>query len=54
MPRIDDAVTRILTAKFELGLFEKPYADRTFLPDIGSDAHRAVAHAGPYASRWYC
>ena len=43
MSRIDDAVTRILAAKFELGLFEKPNADRTFLPDVGSDAHRAVA-----------
>ena len=27
--RIDDAVTRILTAKFELGLFEHPFTDRT-------------------------
>ena len=41
--RIDDAVTRILTKKFELGLFEHPYADRTHINDIGSDAHRAVA-----------
>ena len=29
--RIDDAVRRILTKKFELGLFEHPYADRTHL-----------------------
>ena len=41
--RIDDAVTRILTKKFELGLFEHPFADRTHLDDVGSDAHRAVA-----------
>jgi beta-glucosidase len=41
--RIDDAVSRILTAKFELGLFEHPYTDRTHLSDIGSAAHRAVA-----------
>ena len=41
--RIDDAVTRILTKKFELGLFEHPYADRTHLDEIGSAAHRAVA-----------
>jgi beta-glucosidase len=41
--RIDDAVRRILRKKFELGLFEKPYADRTNIPAIGSDAHRAVA-----------
>jgi beta-glucosidase len=41
--RIDDAVSRILTAKFELGLFEHPFTDRTHLGDIGSPAHRAVA-----------
>ncbi|MBS1935689.1 MAG: glycoside hydrolase family 3 C-terminal domain-containing protein, partial [Bacteroidetes bacterium] len=27
MKRIDDAVSRVLRAKFELGLFEKPYVD---------------------------
>ena len=43
MGRIDDAVSRILTAKFELGLFEHPYTDRTHLDEIGSPAHRAVA-----------
>ena len=43
MARIDDAVSRILTKKFELGLFEHPYTDRTNLPDIGSPAHRAIA-----------
>lgn len=43
MARIDDAVSRILTKKFELGLFEHPYTDRTNLPAIGSPAHRAVA-----------
>ncbi|WP_435972464.1 glycoside hydrolase family 3 protein [Streptomyces sp. Qhu_M48] len=41
--RIDDAVSRVLTQKFRLGLFEKPYADTTNLPSIGSPAHRAVA-----------
>ncbi|MGW2052613.1 glycoside hydrolase family 3 protein [Streptomyces sp. NPDC001840] len=41
--RIDDAVSRILEQKFRLGLFEKPYADTTNLPQIGSPAHRAVA-----------
>ncbi|MFH9727649.1 glycoside hydrolase family 3 protein [Streptomyces sp. NPDC017254] len=41
--RIDDAVARILTQKFRLGLFEKPYADTTNLPSIGSPEHRAVA-----------
>ncbi|MDT0548915.1 MULTISPECIES: glycoside hydrolase family 3 N-terminal domain-containing protein [Streptomyces] len=41
--RIDDAVSRILTAKFRLGLFEKPYADTSNLDRIGSAGHRAVA-----------
>ncbi|MEE4494779.1 glycoside hydrolase family 3 protein [Streptomyces sp. BE230] len=41
--RIDDAVTRILTQKFRLGLFEKPYADTTNLDKVGSAEHRAVA-----------
>ncbi|WP_395694207.1 glycoside hydrolase family 3 protein [Nocardioides sp.] len=37
--RIDDAVSRILTAKFELGLFEHPLTDRTHLKQVGSKAH---------------
>ncbi len=41
--RIDDAVSRILTAKFELGLFEHPFTDRRNLDQVGSKAHRAVA-----------
>ncbi|MFJ1704930.1 glycoside hydrolase family 3 protein [Kitasatospora sp. NPDC088346] len=43
MSRIDDAVSRILRAKFDLGLFEHPYTDRTNIGTIGSPAHRAVA-----------
>ena len=43
MARIGDAVSRILTKKFELGLFEHPYTDRTHIGDIGSPAHRALA-----------
>ncbi len=43
MGRIDDAVTRILRAKFELGLFEHPYTDRGNMDTIGSPAHRTVA-----------
>ncbi|WP_435837955.1 glycoside hydrolase family 3 protein [Streptantibioticus parmotrematis] len=43
MSRIDDAVSRILRAKFELGLFEHPYTDRRNIGTIGSPAHRAVA-----------
>ncbi len=41
--RIDDAVTRILTAKFELGLFEHPLTNRRNIDTIGSKAHRKVA-----------
>jgi beta-glucosidase len=43
MARINDAVRRILRAKFELGLFEHPYTDRTHLREVGDRAHRAVA-----------
>jgi beta-glucosidase len=43
MARIDDAVKRILSAKFELGLFEEPFADRRLLASIGSGEHREVA-----------
>ena len=43
MSRINDAVRRILTKKFELGLFEHPFTDRRNIDDIGSRAHRAVA-----------
>jgi beta-glucosidase len=41
--RVDDAVSRILTKKFQLGLFERPYADTRGAAAIGSAAHRAVA-----------
>lgn len=43
MSRIDDAVTRILNAKFALDLFNHPYTDRTYTTQVGSPAHRAVA-----------
>ncbi len=43
MSRIDDAVSRILTAKFELGLFEHPLTNRKNIDTIGSKAHRKVA-----------
>jgi beta-glucosidase len=43
MARINDAVRRILRVKFELGLFDHPYTDRTHLSDVGSRAHRRVA-----------
>ena len=41
--RVDDAVTRILTAKFALDLFNHPFTDRTFTAQVGSDAHRTLA-----------
>ncbi|MGW2745837.1 glycoside hydrolase family 3 protein [Streptomyces sp. NPDC001450] len=41
--RIDDAVSRILTQKFRLGLFEHPYADTSGAAAIGSPEHRSVA-----------
>ncbi len=41
--RINDAVRRILTVKFELQLFEKPFTDKSFTATIGSAAHRVIA-----------
>jgi len=41
--RIDDAVTRILRAKFMLGLFEHPYSSTTFQDTVRSPAHIALA-----------
>jgi beta-glucosidase len=41
--RIDDAVRRILTKKFELGLFEHPFTDRRYISQVGSPAHHALA-----------
>lgn len=43
MTRINDAVKRILTAKKNLGLFEKPFANRKNQSLIGCAAHRQVA-----------
>jgi beta-glucosidase len=43
MSRIDDSVRRILTKKFELGLFERPFTDRGDLDEIGSRKHHRVA-----------
>jgi beta-glucosidase len=41
--RIDDANRRILTKKFELGLFERPLTDRSYTPTVGNAAHRSLA-----------
>ncbi len=43
LARIDDAVSRILRVKFELGLFEHPKSDPAALALVGSDAHRQLA-----------
>ena len=41
--RIDDAVSRILRVKFQMGLFENPYTDPALTAQIGSAEHRQVA-----------
>lgn len=43
MSRIDDANRRILTKKFQLGLFEHPLTDRSYTSSVGSSAHRSIA-----------
>ena len=43
MERIDEAVSNILRVKFEMGLFERPYGDRSLQDSVGSDEHRALA-----------
>ena len=48
MARIDDAVSRILTKKFELGLFEHPFTDRRYINQVGS---RGPPRAGPPGGR---
>ncbi|TDO23381.1 glycoside hydrolase family 3 protein [Sediminibacterium goheungense] len=42
--RIDDAVARVLTAKFQLGLFEQPYVDEQMAADNSyKTAHQLLA-----------
>jgi len=41
--RVDDAVLRILRVKFEMGLFEHPYAAPELAGELGSQEHREVA-----------
>ena len=41
--RIDDAVRRILSVKYDLGLFETPYADPENTKVFGSPTHRKIA-----------
>jgi beta-glucosidase len=39
MKRIDEAVSRILRVKFQLGLFEKPYPDKELIKNIATKEH---------------
>ena len=41
--RIDDAVSRILRIKFQMGLFENAYTDPSLTAQIGSPEHRQIA-----------
>lgn len=43
MARIDDAVSRILRAKFLLGLFDRPITAEQYLEAVGCDEHRQLA-----------
>ncbi|MBT7578769.1 MAG: beta-glucosidase [Candidatus Marinimicrobia bacterium] len=44
MSRIDDAVSRILTVKKDMGLLDNAFRnDRSLLASVGSDEHRALA-----------
>ncbi|NKQ29234.1 glycoside hydrolase family 3 protein, partial [Streptomyces galbus] len=49
--RVDDANRRILTKKFQLGLFEKPLTDRSYTATVGSAAHRSLARQAVRASQ---
>jgi beta-glucosidase len=41
--RIDDAARRILTIKYQMGLFQTPYTDPALTAAIGSPEHREIA-----------
>ncbi len=43
LSRINDAVTRIMTKKFAAGLLKQPYANRSYLPNVGSAVHRQLS-----------
>ncbi|KAM7258812.1 hypothetical protein ACFE04_014553 [Oxalis oulophora] len=43
MSRIDDAVRRILTVKFVMGLFESPLGDSKYANKLGCKEHRELA-----------
>ncbi len=48
--RVQEAARRILTVKFRMGLFEKPFADRSLLPKVGSKEHRQAAREAVQSS----
>jgi len=49
--RVNEAVARVLKAKFELGLFEKPYVDETVAAQYANTlAHKAIARKAAQAS----
>lgn len=39
MKRIDEAVSRILRVKFQLGLFENPFPEKELITNIGTEQH---------------
>lgn len=39
MKRIDEAVSKILRVKFQLGLFENPFPDKELIKSIGTEQH---------------
>ncbi len=49
--RIDEAVSRILTVKFEMGVFENPYPDPAAASLVGSPDHRAIARTAVQESQ---
>jgi beta-glucosidase len=48
--RIDDAVKRVLRAKFRMDLFTNPYSPKGYAALVGCEEHRAVARACVRAS----
>ncbi|MBN8636579.1 MAG: glycoside hydrolase family 3 protein [Anaerolineae bacterium] len=50
MERIDDAVRRILRAKYWLGIFEHPLGRPELMETFGSAAHRAIARTAAQKS----
>ncbi len=42
-PSIDAAVTRVLTAKFELGLFDNPYVPEILIESITNENHKKLS-----------